>query len=304
MKRFQLRSLGLGSACALLCAIEIAPAHAGSTVNTYAHLSPVRAPDPDGGYFYMSPNFAAYEANVLSGLAAGGVATGSGPAAFDPLAQTSFSTYEVTGTSFHSWRGDVNPTGAYAGEFGTYLRVAATVSSSTSFNLGDVYVSAHASDFDIPKQSLDSGAPYVFGVDLIGLSYGPDGVRGGGDDILYADPSANAGTRLNELYFLGVAYVNIFFSPEEELALGGTPQAVYAASNDFFSPYSPYVYDVSYSLEQNGSVLADATFSGTIAPVPEPSTRLALTAGLVFLASAARKRLKGLKRLKRLKRLD
>lgn len=211
-----------------LLSLVCVSARASSTVQLLPNLSPVRAPDGMGGFLYVSPSFAAYQANVLAGLAAGGVATGTGPSAFEPLSRTDFSPNEALGTPFHSWRGDLSPTGPYAGEFGTYIRIAALVTSSTVFTTNDVYLSTVASDFSVPEFSL--GSAYPFDEDFAGLSYGADGVRGGGDDTFYASGAANASTALNELYYTGAAFVNLFYGDAEVAAFGG-PEATLAANN-------------------------------------------------------------------------
>ena len=93
--------------------------------------------DGTPGYEEASPNFAAYEANVITGLEEGGQAVGpSGlPSSFTPTAQTSFSYTDIIGTAFHSWMGNPAPTGVYANEFGTFLRTSVLVTSSQPFTL-------------------------------------------------------------------------------------------------------------------------------------------------------------------------
>lgn len=262
----------------LLVSVAAAPAAAQSSIDLYAHLSPVRAPNDNGGFHYVSPSFPDYQANVIAGLAGGGQAVGSGPAAFVPLTRTAYSAFETTGTPFNSWRGEVSPPGAYAGEFGTYLRVAARVVSSQRFSLDNVFVAATGSDYDYPAESLASLGIYTAG-DLAGLSYGADGVAGGGDDSYYDASTFAAATQVNELYFVGSGQANGYYTAEETVALGG-PSGVYADANAFFGAYAPYRVGVTFSLRQNDLELASNTFNGTVVAVPEPAAWALMFAGL------------------------
>ena len=186
----------------ILAAIAVAASPAAAvteaSVTLYANLSPTRIPNVHGtvvggvvpDYILQSPSFDTYSANVIAALEAGQTSRGGSidttPTAFNTLTRTTVNAGETFATPFHSWRGDLAPTGAFAGEYGTFLRLATKIVSPTAFTLADV-VESDTDTPDLPTVFTSTFADQIkaYGLTAVGINYGADGKRGGGDDTVY-----------------------------------------------------------------------------------------------------------------------
>jgi hypothetical protein len=169
----------------------------GITLNVY----PSSAPNA-----YGSPSWAGYAANALTSLENGLGTTGDpsvSPTAY-AIAGPVISPGDIAVTTFHSWRGQVNPPAPFANEYGNRLHFGlhAFGDGQTQFTLEDLTFEIHSSD---------AGDTLVFTGDFIGYSYngttrygidwGADRVKGGIDDVTYT--SGNGTTLVDELVYVG-----------------------------------------------------------------------------------------------------
>ena len=280
----------------------------GASVTLYANLSPTRIPNVHGtvvggvvpDYILTSPSFDAYSANVIAALEAEQTSRGGSidttPTAFNTLTRTTFNAGETFATPFHSWRGDLVPTGAFAGEYGTFLRLATRIVSPTVFTLADV-VESDTDTPDLPTVFTSTFADQIkaYGLTAVGINYGADGKLGGGDDIVYNSAGVDpATTPINELDYIGSA--NFAFLPPEDFYAcpDGYCGSVGAAFDDyeknFIAVFAPFDITTTISLAPGGVTTASASFAGTITGVPEPTSWALLIAGFGIVGCVMRRR--------------
>jgi len=186
-----------------ICVLCAAPALVNAGTVTVTVLPSV-APNAFG-----SPSWAGYVSNAMTGLQTN--QTTVGDRTVTPTGYTGGVTSVTAGqievTSFNSWEGNANPTGAFQNELGNRLHFGLTVvSTSQQFDLADVGFSITSNDVgdDLGYTGDLSGTDFSTGT-RIGLSYGADGIKGTADDILYdaANPGSDT-SMINELYYVGV----------------------------------------------------------------------------------------------------
>jgi|ERR1017187_3498120 hypothetical protein len=233
---------------------------------------------------YGSPSWAGYEANALNSLEnnLGNI----GSRATDPTA------YQIAGpfvqpgdlmvTTFNSWQGVAGPLAApFANELGNRLHFGLVASSATPFDLADVSFSISSSD---PANSMgyvdDLSGCNFNGTSRIGVNWGPDGIKGTSDDIIYtAGNVGNDHTLVNEIFYIGAG--NALWPGGDDPNPGnpaGGAQAAIDASTSYIMGNAPFTVTGSYTILGN-------TGSATVTVVPEPATvsLLALALGGLML---------------------
>jgi PEP-CTERM motif-containing protein len=226
-----------------------------------------------------SPSFAEAEANAVQGMMNGGVATGSGPAAFTPV--TNVTPAQAIVTQFRSWMGVVDPGAAfgaaYANESGNRMTFAFSAISDPNheFSISQVSFTGHSSD---PSGLLNFGVSfggYNYSTGYVGVLFGADGKLGGGDDTLI---TSGPNTQLVDAVF-GRGSGNSLAAICHGCTLAEQQAAIDAVAAD---PGFPFSFTGTYTVvEDSGS----ATFN--IANVPEPSTWAMMVlgfAGMGFMA--------------------
>ncbi len=232
---------------------------------------------------YGSPSWAGYAANALNSMEnnLGNIGT----RATDPTA------YEIAGpfvqpsdfmvTTFNSWQGVAGPLAApFAGELGNRIHFGLVASSVTPFDLAQVSFSISSSD---PANSLgyvdDLSGCNFNGITRVGVNWGPDGIKGTADDIVYtAGNVGNDQTLVNELFYVGAG--NALWPGGDDPNPGnpaGGAQAAIADSTAYVMGNAPFSITGSYTILGN-------TESATVTVVPEPTTVSLLAFALGGLA--------------------
>ena len=218
---------------------------------------------------YGAPSWNGYAANALSSLEnnLGNV----GDRAIDPTA------YEIAGpivepgdfmvTSFNSWRGEVNPTGAFANEYGNRMHFGlhAYGDGSTQFALNDLTFQLHSSDPGDALVFIGDFIGYNYnGTTRFGVDWGGDRAKGGGDDVIYA--SGNGTTLVDEIVYVGVG--NALWpgggDPTPASPIGGA-QAAIDDTVAYINAGGPFAISCTYEI--NGY-----TGFASVSTIPEPST--------------------------------
>ena len=142
---------------------------------------PTLAPNAFG-----SPNFAAWEANTTAALDNGFSTFGSGAAQFDALANNATMDWrQAVVTGFESWRGVADPNAAsFSGEYGNRMHFALHIlGNGNKFSISELSFDASSTD---PGNALAFGygaGEYNYGSGYVGIDYGLNGIKGGGDDV-------------------------------------------------------------------------------------------------------------------------
>lgn len=115
----------------------------------------------------------------------GALSPGLNPIAYQPLRAGLYMPRDVMVTSFNSWWGKENPGPPFTAEYGNRLHSALlVVGDGTSFTLSDVNFSFLSSDGVLDFVGNLAGTTFN-GTTRVGYSYGPDGIFGTPDDVVY-----------------------------------------------------------------------------------------------------------------------
>lgn len=263
----KLKSVALASA---LLAVLSTAAKADIVINVVPWLA------PNG---FSSAWFAGAEANAVAGMMNGGIATGSGPAAFVPNSNITAAQGIVTG--FPSWMGKVDPGNVfgpdYALEHGTRMHFAVSIvgSDGTKFSISNMALNAYSTDASNALKFGYAAGEYDYGTGYVGVLYGADGQLGGSDDTWI---KSGPNTQLVDAIF-GRGSGNSF-----PAYCVGCSLADQQAEIDALAAYpgTPFKFVGTYSID---GVSGSGTFN--ITPVPEPGTWAMMLlgfAGLGFIA--------------------
>ena len=211
---------------------------------------------------------------------------------------TSVNAGQIEVTSFNSWEGNANPTGAFANELGNRLHFGLVVVSTTDqFDLRDV-------SFDITSNDASNSSGYTG--DLlehrlpaparrIGLSYGADGIKGTSDDVLYSNgaggiPGSDT-SLINVLYYVGVGNAEWpgGNDPDPSHPLLGAQGAIDDTNSYIYNNISQITG--SYTINVGGGSVTGAA-DVSVAPLPSAASMgLGLTA-VIGVSQLLRKKLR------------
>lgn len=228
-----------------------------------------------------SPSWNLYQSRALSAIESGGGSIGN--PATDPAAyQVSHlvSAGQLIVSSFPSWSGSASPAGAFANERGSRVYFGLFIfGNGTQFQLHGVGVTSFLTNdmgSNDPLYNWDNdGAFPSFNAYTVGINYGLNGVKGGGDDIIYTGGSGD-GPWLDELVYVGVgnAYdAGYWPSGTNQQRLDAWIAHAYAVGLTVTNQYCLY-YGEGHS----------TCASDYVTVVPEPGTMMLLGAGLGLLA--------------------
>jgi len=156
---------------------------------------------------FGSPSWSGYSANALYALEndlAMNVDRSVDPTGYE-RAPAQIPAGDIAVTSFKSWRGVLSPAAPFHDEYGNRLHFGmhAYGDGSTQFTLEDLTFELHSSD---PGDSLVFVGDFIgfgyTGTTRYGIDWGPNRVKGGGDDTVYT--SGNGTTLVDEIVYVGV----------------------------------------------------------------------------------------------------
>jgi hypothetical protein len=233
-----------------------------------------------------SPNWPGYITNALTSLESGvGGSIGNpatDPAAYRVISSISSDVLIVTG-GFNSWLGQADPGTvfgpAFAGEFGNRAAFGLHIlGDGTQFRLADLRYTMSSTDTPNSFNTVNNFSASTYAAHRVGIDYGPNRVKGGGDDIVYASGAAT--TLIDELLYTGVSNAFAAYS------LAGLADA-----RTYIRSLGDFNINMTYSLyDSTGtSLLRAASASTSVFAVPEPSGLMLFVAGY-FLMLRSRRR--------------
>lgn len=253
-----------GIALAVLLWVSAPASYAGPIVlNQFASVGP----NPNMGLTSWSD----YIDNVLHALYYALTSYGSpGPGYYStviPIVPPLLPGQVVSSSGFHSWNGVIDPATPYDLEHGNFIFFPLQIlGNGTQFRLSNLYNDMNSSD---PANSFNNDGGFSsFNSYTVGIDYGPDGIRGTGDDIRHTSGDASA-FLIDELLYVGVSG-----SFNASGAPGSTPQEQMQYTLDYISCQGPFQVSNRYWL------------------VPEPGTIALLASGLLGLLAFRRLRKK------------
>ena len=258
--------------------MTVAGAASAQTLPPVITVVPASSPN-----FFGSPSYAPWAVNALNALEAG-LPVAGGSRLTDPTAYEAAAPIIAAGdniaTGFTSWRGDADVAGTpFFNERGNRVQFGVRIVSLTSsFSFDQVQESEDSTDtagdngtgiFDFAPFNFTG---YFFGTaanggdDLIGVSYGDDGIKGTIDDIRYEGGELVNGIQINEAYYVGVGAA---LAPDDNTVNDNSSNADQQAQIDMqaavYGANQPFIYTGTYTL--NGT-----SGSGSVTIVPEPAS--------------------------------
>lgn len=296
-----------------LLALCLALTGISAQVQAQSTISVVVTPHSAPNYF-GSPNYNAYEANVMAHLTTG--LGGPASAGDRSLAPTAFSLYpsntvslvaptEMIVTGVPSWRGTSDPAAPFANERGNRMHFALSMvgqSSVNQFSLRDVgfemtgisgsgwnynYAAFNAYGGSDPDNETLFPVGYNYQPWRVGVQYGLNGVFGGGDDVILQNGQDGA-TPVNALFYFGVG--DAYWA---DFDCGANPSLCdTAAKRQGLIDTAANTMDANNFYLTGRYYLGGSTVTGlaTVVAIPEPSEIAMLLAGLGLVGAVARRR--------------
>lgn len=245
-----------------------------------------------------SPNWNNYVLNAISGIQAktniGDRETSA--AAYETVAGP-IGPEEMVYTPFNSWRGKADPNpefvAPFLGEHGNRIHFGLHIvgTDTWDFALSEITWELDSDDStDFFDQSGDLSAAN-YSPTRVGIDYGADGMRGGGDDMILNSGEAGS-TLVNELIYVGVG--DGFLSSEPDSINGqddiNTTLADILAGCVDKSGGCPVNLTGTYTVPDHDGNRMAASGSIVINLVPEPSAGLLSLIGFFATAAFGRRR--------------
>ena len=238
--------------------------------------------------FSASPSWNGYLANALNSLEnnLGNIGDRNlDPTAYEILPDGSgIGAEEIIVSSFNSWRGIANPSSPFANEFGNRIHFGVHIvgDGSMRFRLEDLSFEMSSSDTDNLLGFSGNFAGGSYSGTRIGIDYGADMMKGGGDDTII---NSGAATQfVDELVYVGVGNAldaSPFTGSDQDRINQILSQIQSETKFDFTGAYS-------LSDSTGSSILAAG--STTITVIPEPTAFFALMVVSCAVSSRRRRR--------------
>lgn len=229
---------------------------------------------------YGSPNWATYNSNAIFALENGLNNFGSGAGEYYNAHGETHGVQENIVTGFNSWKGVANPLAPFDQEYGTRWHFGLHIlGEGTKFNL-DQLTFGLTSDNEPSLNYFGDFLGLSYNDRRVGINYGLDGMKGGGDDVRYE--SGEAGTTLvDELIYTGVG--NAFAVYDN----GVDP--LQQQIDDAVASLSGYKFTGAYALDLGGGNVVGASAYTNFDAVPEPASMTILGLGVAALLRKKRK---------------
>lgn len=259
----------------------------GSTTANGFMIDIVPSKAPNGN---TSPNFSGYNANALNSLENTlGSPIGDpniDPTGYAPLPQMAagvfaFNPTQMVTSPFASWNGQANPAAPFDNERGNLIHFGVRIlGQGTQFTLHQLQFDADSTDpsdfFDSVTRnfSTDTYSEFIRGID-----YGADNAKGGGDDTVLMNGEAGS-ILVDELIYVGTAV-------GAGAGSTGTNQERLDSTITFFNNQGIFSIFGTYTLFADSTHTPGTEIASGMAElrIPEPSSMLLLTAGVLVIAS-------------------
>lgn len=279
-----MKSLYSSTVLVAVLAALLAPTASAGTVTLDVNVS--SAPNVFG-----SPSWSGYAVNALNSLENGLGDIGdrsTAPTAYEVLTGSA-TPGDMMVTSFHSWRGMANPSGAFASELGNRLHGGLHVygDGTTRFALEDLNFHLHTSDGDFLHFAGDFVGYSYNGTTRYGIDWGADRAKGGGDDVVYT--SGNGTTLVDELVYVGVG--NAYW-PGGGPVPAGTEQDEIDSMIAYIYGQAPLSVTFDYWITADDQQTHYGSAAVTVTAVPLPTAAWAgfFSLGLLALGTWVRRR--------------
>ncbi len=250
-------------------------------IEFYPNIGPTRVHNGDTGEdLIKSPSYDLYAENAITAMLDGEGHRGGSlrvtPTAFNKRHNNRVSPGEIIATEFNTWRGDLDPDGAFTAEAGTFWRLGVRISSKRPFTLGEVR-KLYSDSLDADEFTLAESIVSFAANRAVGINWGANGRPGGGDDVIYdSDLHDAATTPLNVFAWLGngkLDFITIDFLHE---FFGGDEQAFFADWLLFLSGdypggpnfEAPLFFKYTYEVGLPGAVRARASYTTYVCDPP------------------------------------
>lgn len=243
-----------------------------ASANPTVAIFPSISPDPFGS----NATFQLWSANALSALQSGGTTAGTAGTPTYYAQTSTFTSTDLIGTTFPSWKGHTNPPVPFDTQTGNGLAYGMVVQGNGSrFTSADI---TYNDDF-YDTLSSTTLSTVGYGYRMIGINYGANGVLGGGDDTIYdASNPGSSSSLVDVIYFSG--FVDQFLVTDPStlassiVAIDNAPINTTTATGDLN--------------------ISGTHYQGTATPtvVPEPGTVPLAGLGALLIGFLARKRVK------------
>jgi hypothetical protein len=253
-----MRKLSTISMAVLLCACMNGIGLGDISIEVYASSAPNA---------YGSPSWNGYVTNALYALEHGLSSYGdrsTSPTGYE-IAPDIVGPGEIAVTTFRSWRGELNPTGAFQNELGNRMHFGlhAVGDGTEQFALNDLTFALHSGDATDTLAYVGDFVGYGYnGTTRYGIYWGGDRLKGTADDIVYT--SGNGTTLVDELVYVGVG--NAWWPGGDDPSPGNPVGGAQAAMDDYFAwvgSEAPITVTTTYSI--NGFSGSDSV---DVVPVP------------------------------------
>lgn len=275
-----MRSLTALTVVSLVLAAAATAGATGITIDVVSSLG------PNG---YGSPSYSLYRSNAVYALEHSLSAYGDpNSPTYYQAAPSTLSVSQNLVTSFPSWNGQADPGTvfgpAFANELGNRLLFGVHVlSDGQQFSISQLSFVMTSTD---PGNSLGysyAAGAYNYSADYMGINYGPDGHKGGGDDVAV---TGGVNTQLvNEL--VGRGSGNAWW-PTTASTVAAQQAALDLAASSFAEPFF-FTGTYTLALPTGGPGITGSDTVEFVA-VPEPVTMAGLFLGLAGLGGYIRRR--------------